>query len=242
MNAQQEAVALFKYLESRGVKVSIRMVARIMRTEMRIRVDDKSLRDYLKKFTAVAPQSEAVAPQQIRTNTAVAPQSTAPAPRLRAHNNVSLVSKLDSETDVSSSPVPAKQLALVDATEERAREILGMFWPRVESAVGKTLTRTEWGKRNKRDALNFAAVARSDADLLAAHESASKRLGSCVYSLRVVADELLRGANPAKAANGSRASSQSAEPLYFFRPENGATDYAAAIRARQKKAEDAANK
>ncbi len=93
----------------------------------------------------------------------------------------------------------APKFPLVDAREERSREILALFWSRVHLAVGATLTQAEWRKRNKRHALNLAAVGRSDADLHEAHERASRRVGSCVYSLRIVADELLRIDNPVTA-------------------------------------------
>ena len=71
-----------------------------------------------------------------------------------------------------------------------------MLWPIVEPAVGRTITRTEWGKRNKATARDLAIVGRSDDDLLRAHEHASKRLGSTVYSLHIVRDELARLDNP----------------------------------------------
>ena len=90
----------------------------------------------------------------------------------------------------------APRLPLVDAHEERSREILALFWPLVESAARHALTRDTWRKRFKADARNLAEVGRSDADLIAAHERASARLGACVYSLRVVTDELLRIDNP----------------------------------------------
>lgn len=89
-----------------------------------------------------------------------------------------------------------KQTKLISDAEIRAREILAVFWPIVQGAVGTTLTRTSWNKRNKLEAVNFAQVGRSDDDLIRAHAAASRRLGSCVYSLKVVADELLRESNP----------------------------------------------
>jgi hypothetical protein len=90
----------------------------------------------------------------------------------------------------------APKLPLIDATEERSREILDLFWPIVQTTVGSTLTRDAWRKRNKADARNLANVGRSDADLIAAHERASKRIGGCVYSLKIVTDELLRIDHP----------------------------------------------
>lgn len=70
MNTQQEAVALFKFLESRGFKPSVRSIARALR-DQKVVFDDKALRLWLKPFYrgATAPL-----PQKSSTITAGAPQ------------------------------------------------------------------------------------------------------------------------------------------------------------------------
>lgn len=86
-----------------------------------------------------------------------------------------------------------KQTQLVDPAKIRAAEILGLLWPRVSVAVTSAMTKTEWGKRNKRAALDMARVGLDDGAILAAHERLCERRGEVVYTLAWVQDELARG-------------------------------------------------
>lgn len=54
MNAQQEAVALFRYFESRGVSISGRAIGRILREELGLKFRDGDLRQWLSEFSAAA--------------------------------------------------------------------------------------------------------------------------------------------------------------------------------------------
>ena len=62
MNAQQEAVALWQYLESRSLEPSARRVGTILRT-MGLRCDDHDLRHWLRPFAKrpTAPKSSKTA-------------------------------------------------------------------------------------------------------------------------------------------------------------------------------------
>jgi hypothetical protein len=136
--------------------------------------------------------SGSVAKLPRKTDISVASQEQVSSP---SHARVAKVLELEyisSETNVSSPKPRQQRLRLVDDKEQRAREILEVFWPIVKSAVGPTLTKDTWKSQNKTMARNFAEVGRSDADLIVAHKKATERIGSCVYSLRLVADELLR--------------------------------------------------
>ena len=62
------------------------------------------------------------------------------------------------------------------------------------------MTKDAWRKKSKAIALDFARLERTDDELLAAHASASKRIGSTAYSLAVVRDELVRLDNPRAGA------------------------------------------
>jgi hypothetical protein len=99
VNAQQEAVALWQFLEGRGFKPSVRMVARIMRDELGLGRRESLVREWLSTFSDASR---------------VRPVSTKEASRmpLRAHSKVSLVSKpiIGAEPQSDS---PAVQAALI---------------------------------------------------------------------------------------------------------------------------------
>lgn len=92
----------------------------------------------------------------------------------------------------------ARQLRLPDPDEERARAILATIWPSVQPSVVGSMTKTEWGKRNKRFALDMAQAGVTPDRALAAHAAASQRIGETVRSLQIVQDQLARGTEPLK--------------------------------------------
>lgn len=105
MNAQQTAVALFKFLESQGFHPSTRCIGRMLRDpSLKIKCTDSELRKWLEKFSgesrkkstnfhdAAATQTDSITTQKISTNDALPTQFDATPPQLRARNKVSLVS------------------------------------------------------------------------------------------------------------------------------------------------------
>lgn len=110
MNAQQEAVALFKFLEARGFSPSVRSIARALR-DQDVAFRESSLREWLAPFIQRrdASQSHAVATgtQKTSTGDAVGTQADATGTQLHAHNNVSLASKLVEPSDATHPQSPA---------------------------------------------------------------------------------------------------------------------------------------
>lgn len=90
MNAQQEAVAYWKFCESRGLKPSISKAIRHLR-EYDIKVTDIKIRAWLASFAAQSPHPMQRQPRKSSTKHAQPARSTAPSPRLRAQNKVPLV-------------------------------------------------------------------------------------------------------------------------------------------------------
>lgn len=106
------------------------------------------------------------------------------------------------ETSVSAasaSPPAApqpRQIPFTDPVEERARAILAAVWKVVQPVVGRTITRTEWGRSNKRIARDLASLnpPLTDEVILAARDRATARIGEQVYSLTIIRDQLTREA------------------------------------------------
>jgi hypothetical protein len=95
MNAQQEAVALFKFLEGRGFEPSVRCIGRILRDpSIKLKCTESELRKWLKNFVASATQQRRTSTQETSTNDAPRRNADASPTQLRAHNKVSLVSGL----------------------------------------------------------------------------------------------------------------------------------------------------
>ena len=86
-----------------------------------------------------------------------------------------------------------RQQQLPNGDEQAAREILASLWPRVEATVKRAMTRTEWGKRNKRAALDMARVGLSIPEIVAAHEQLCRDRGETIYTLSWVQDAIARG-------------------------------------------------
>jgi hypothetical protein len=97
----------------------------------------------------------------------------------------------------------ARQLSLDDDARQRSYAILKLFWPRVEPVIGGKVS--HWKAKNSRAALSLARLELSDADLLAAHDRVSERLGEPAYVLAKVLDEFQapRGSEPSQARERS---------------------------------------
>jgi hypothetical protein len=206
---QDLLVELWRFIESRGMKASIAMICRMVRaTGLSIRNEDAYR--YLGRFAEKAASHEIILRErrerfsptmgEARENT----ESIAGAPSC-VHDIVSLVPDsrlLSSKPSSSRGGSEGRQTRLPSPEEIRAREILAAIWPRVEPHIGKMITLTAWRARNKGSALEMAQAGIPVADAIMAHESASKRMGTVVYTLRLVHDELVRAAIPAASRNG----------------------------------------
>ena len=84
------------------------------------------------------------------------------------------------------------QLRFVDPAELVAREVLARLWPRVESAVGRSMTQTAWRAKNKRAALDMARAGLSADQVAAAHEALSAERGGAVAVLAWVQEHYPR--------------------------------------------------
>ena len=165
--------------------------------------------------------SENSSSQETSTNVAVDESdrrtSVAPPSRLHARNKVSLSPKLDTSyrgtalpgMDVSSAPSDVRSAPVVaieewttakktrrppSQVELRKWAILELLWPLCEPGVNGAMNKTEWKKRNARDALALATGEKTDEQIKLLHRRASERLGT-VYSVSKVVDEIMRVAS-----------------------------------------------
>ena len=123
------------------------------------------------------------------------------APRARVAKVLELNIASDTAYPQRAKPKP-RQTKLIEDAETQARAILAAFWPLVQPALSSngraTMTKTAWLQRNKATALDLARCGVDLEDLVAAHTAASLRMGSVVYSLRIVQDQLARPATPVR--------------------------------------------
>lgn len=87
-----------------------------------------------------------------------------------------------------------RQGKLPDPEIIRAREILGLVWSVVQPVLGTATNKTSFSKRNSAAARSLANSGKTDEAILGALERASKRLGSQVYSVRIIEDQFIREA------------------------------------------------
>ena len=81
-----------------------------------------------------------------------------------------------------------------DEAEIAARRILADLWITVQPIIGRAMTRTSWTARNKATALELARLGFTPDAVGEARRRISARMGSEVYSLRLVHDQLAREA------------------------------------------------
>lgn len=113
MNPQQEAVALYKFFESRGLKPSVRSIGRALRDQgMEFR--ETRLREWLSAFVKSrdASQTQPIPERTQETSTADAArmQADANGSRLHAQNKVSLLSEPSSSSLRSEGPKPRREV------------------------------------------------------------------------------------------------------------------------------------
>lgn len=195
MNAQQEAVALYRYLEGRGFKPSVRSIGAMLRVQ-KISFTDTSLRAWLKDFAAAPTQPTAEPPQKSSTNDAPPPQADANPPRLRAHDKVSLVSK-----KVTPSPSRPKPLRLVvdpppdrrTPAEREADRAIAIMRPAIESVLaGQTIT--EWRKQNRRYVVDMVASGMTAEEIAEAHDE-YRVGGEVIFSMRRLQGQIVAAAS-----------------------------------------------
>lgn len=106
--------------------------------------------------------------------------------------------EIEEEKDKPSASASQPRLGLDKGETMAARDILVALWPLVEETVSQAMTKTEWGKRNMRYARDLVAAGVSPERVVEAHASASRRLGSPCYSLKILQDEIARGVAPVR--------------------------------------------
>lgn len=207
MNAQQEAVAFWQFLEARGVRPSIRKVVAMMRLAG-IGIDEANAYKWLGSFAARAPHPKAhrmKIPAQGQhdpsTPAAQIQHRDDTSPALYAGDKVSLVSKKEPSAPApalfdsapatvkpkKASPVP--RLDLRTPAQVIADDVLVMIQPRITAALrGKTWS--TWRGQN-RPTLTDMAAAGCDADeIIEAWEGLCERRGYTILTMRWVADDM----------------------------------------------------
>jgi len=176
MNVQQEAVALFRFLEERGFDPSVRSIGKMLRAQ-KLGFRDADLRAWLKPFIerrdAAGPQAAAPGPHESLTGAAPGPQVAATGPRLRAHPKVSLVSNsrdsIESLPGIDVPTVRAKKARPDPKPEDLAAwAILEAAYPVVKEHVELAMTQADWKKQNKAAALSLQKVGKKPEQVAAA--------------------------------------------------------------------------
>lgn len=216
-NAQQEAVALWQFLTSRGFEPSMNSICRALR-DQGVKFRQGELYRALSPFVGPGPQRKIgsqpaiprVAPGNQKSLTREAPGSQPANSRVAAsrEKEVSLVriavpSALpakNSQAGRKNNPQPnhrALRLPLDAEVQVARRAILAAVWALLaRTPFAATITRTEWGKRNNRTALDLANLNVTPEQCVSAWHSATKRLGTPARTLAIVQDELGRIALP----------------------------------------------
>lgn len=215
MNPQQEAIALWRYIESRGQKPTHRIVASVLRS-WGLKFRECDLNAWLKPFRVVSRKQMGNAPetsgkQKTRTRETNgkrpgnAPVTLRLFLRARAAKVSLVTNAVPSDDSLRSSSsaqpaVPAKptrkpkaiRLPLSAEAQIAKSAILEAVWLLLEPHIGRAMTKTTWKQRNAKEALELANMHRALDEITAAWHSASERLGSPCRMLRIVQDELAK--------------------------------------------------
>ncbi len=177
MNAQQEAVALWMYLESRQIRPSVRKVVAMMRGAA-IGVNDADAGRWLAPFAAAAPH-----PKAHRSKNPAFPQQDSSTPDAQIQHNHSTTPALYARDKVSLSTKPTLTGSVVEpeslsllaaapsepvkpekavkprrvpsAADLEAYRLLEGLWARISPHMGRGLTGAIWKRNNKRSALEM---------------------------------------------------------------------------------------
>lgn len=185
-------VEIWRFIERLGKKPTARKAMEIARI-LGFKVRNENAYRLLAKFGERPGSTPTISTGALFEHGGSILSSHREAPRERLH--VRDKGTPSSKEQATPATPPARQLQLVDEEEQTARAILATIWPRIQPHV-HGMTRTEWGKRNKRYARDMALAGTPIDRVMAAHTAASQRLGAPVYSLRIVQDQLTRDATP----------------------------------------------
>ena len=197
-NPQQEAVALWKYYESRGFKPTVRLVGRALR-EQGMRFRDTDLRTWLDKFrTRPGRKPDATRTHETSTGDATGTQAGRKRDAASRATKVSLLSEtLDRDTNVSLPAKPAKKVRSPKFDFNAPENVVAKdFLDAIRSSVQPTLvgiTWTRWLKANRHIAVDMAKAGVTYEAMLEAWEAKSRALGGPCRSLKFVQDSLSRG-------------------------------------------------
>lgn len=238
MNVQQEAVAVWLFLESRGEKPTRGLVGRFLR-DRGLKFTDRALIGYLQPYARAAHEfrtddarlphgktsTNARTPHDSRTDSARVP------PVLRAHNKVSLVTNAPSELTVTSLPsAPTEQPARADLKRLRpaiAVVDFGVLESQVELVIandaGPKTGTIAIGKVNRLRAALFASGLKyGQAALERGIEVAATKGVGMRYAIGV-----MRNFDPAEVAAIKRALPDECEPGFMWPDpyENGGKSF-----------------
>jgi len=195
LNPQQEAVALWKYLESRGMNPSINQVGRALHTlGIKWRRQDLYawLRPFRERSVSQVGNSESLTPEQPGNNSGTAFARAVIVP---------LLSNSDDSVPSSSGVAPQQPAVKATKAERESRDralpfdrpvldcrnaILRAVWERVQPLVARSTTFTDWRKRNAVIAASFALGGFTPDQIVYAWEQCRTRDGDPVRELFMV--------------------------------------------------------
>ena len=127
----------------------------------------------------------------------------------RAPYQPPLLASPENPRKVATAPPPSEN-------EIGARRVLAALWPLCEPHIPPTTTVARWRHRNKRAALEIAALGVGIEAVQAAHARAAARLGGKCWSVHIVRDEMLEEIERARAAQqGARSAAPSVTPEFL---------------------------
>jgi hypothetical protein len=212
LNPQQEAVALWKFLESRGIAPSIRKVVAMMRVAG-IPISDGNARTYLARFAAASPHPKAIhhkitahTPHAESTPAAQITHGESTGEALTYAVEVSLPSKkepaapapaaLDDFTLSADPPKPKRapiqpRLDVRTPAQITADEVLASIADGIKGAL-KGMTWTTWRTRNRKLVVDMAVAGLDAEDIVEAWTAGSERRGYPVLNMGWIAEDLNR--------------------------------------------------
>lgn len=168
MNPQQEAVALYLYLEKRGFKPSVRSVSRALRDQgMRFREIDLRgwLGAFLKTRDASGTQTEPVGtsrePKSVLAGTTTEPAGTSwtqPGRVFARASKVSLISTLSPNGDGDPAPQRLPLRKEPSTSDLAAYRIMDAAYPVIRQYTALQQTQKRWKQINKAGALDLAEL------------------------------------------------------------------------------------
>jgi hypothetical protein len=229
VNAQQEAVALWKYLESRSIRPSIRKVVAMMRGAQ-IGVNEADASKWLAKFAAANPHPKALrsknpaeAPHESATASSTQAEqiqhadqhTSSDSPALTRTVEVSLSTKIEPtaptlalglEVLPPSQPVKvrAPQADRRSPAEQTADAALSEVRETVEPALSG-MTWTTWKARNRKVVVDMARSGMTADEIVVAHEEASEARGGVAMVMAWVQERVVRQAATAAPVSAKQA-------------------------------------